>query len=79
MRMVILLLPGRSPVQSTDQILLLLLAILLLLYANFHKGVFLQELNMFPLISFAFPPKTSQFITNSDSEVQINEISLSLQ
>lgn len=78
MQMVILLLPGRSPVQSTDQILLLLLAILLL-YANFHKGVSLQELNVFPLISFAFPPKTSQFIANSDSEVQINEISLSLQ
>lgn len=54
MQMVILLLPGRSPVQSTDQILLLLLAILLLLYANFHKGVSLQELNIFPLISFAF-------------------------
>lgn len=33
--------------------------------ANRHGELPFQELNIFPLISFAFSPKSSQFITNS--------------
>lgn len=45
---------------------------------NRHEEFTFQELNI-PLISFAFSPKSSELITNSVSEVQINERPLPLQ
>lgn len=45
---------------------------------NRHEEFTFQELNN-PLISFAFSPKSSELITNSVSEVQINEMPLPFQ